>query len=1305
MEAISTSRRRDGGPLSEEDENDIDLVQSDWLLKGGINSPSFIPQFWRNKQSANSGESGSRNIYFNSESGEDDQEQQRYQNFPSNKTTSTKYDWLTFWWKWPFEQFQRLSNFYFLLVILIEFIPGVAPFSPISSIIPLVFVLGVTAIKDLWDDVNRFRADREVNTRKVTLLIQKDSTIARGAREMYIKEQTEETSTSKHFDEYLIQYRDVKVGDILKIEDGEEFPADLIFLRSSEEGGTAMIETSNLDGETSKKTKTSVWPHLIGEQEDFHKISGTIVCENPTIILDQFNASFLCSTPENTIPLTSSQILLRGAQLVNTEYIIGIVAYTGRDTKLVLNQNSIPLKTSMVQKKLNYLLIILICFVLFICFLSSIGSFLWRTYGFFQGGKTGEDYWYLNMNSRTESIGTAAKSFLTFFVLMNVIVPISLFVTLEIVKFIQSKFIEYDLDMYDEDKDLPIKVNTTNLLEELGQVQYVFTDKTGTLTNNNLIFQKCSIKGVKLDKKSLIKENKNDPNASPNLEGSSGVSESLKYLLHEMEADDIREFFLCLAICHSVYVSHPRKDEVKRKPRRKKRSGSIIGRLPNWVRLINNEAEQEAGKGQDDEEHDDDDDEEYEIKTNDEERTDEERGDIIYQASSPDEETLVKAARSVGVRLIDRTADSVILDVWGSREEYKILAEVPFTSDRRRMSVVVKKRHKQGEAKQPIRVYTKGAEDVLFEKLKDTVQQERALSTTKNHIKEFAVEGLRTLVFATKTVKKEFSVRWLKHWKRSKGTQDNNEEENLADQIESEMELLGATGVEDSLQKGVERTLRDLSKAGIKMWMLTGDKMETARNIAYTAGLLLHENQMTVSTLSADSADELEIQLDAILETLSTSRRSSFIITSPLLQSASPSTKPSQTTLKTGIVIDGNTLQLGIDSVKNKLFSTLLKSDVVVCCRVSPKQKAQVVHYVKRKRPGKSTLAIGDGANDVSMIREADVGIGIIGKEGSQASRSSDYAISQFRYLRKLLFVHGRYAYIRITMLILYSFYKNVAFTLPQFYFGFYNGFSGQTLFNAWILVLFNLVFTNLTIGLYAIWDRDVPEYLLLKNPELYDRSRMNKIFTIKNLIYWLFLGVMHSFIVYFFGGIFIWGDELSHSGQTSGLWSFGSHMAASLIIVVTIKIMLITNLWTFYHYASYLGSSGMYFVFLAVYSRLNDDMRGVFWQEIITLLYWLGLLIVVVVCMLPDFIIQSARELFYPGDHIIVAERIKLKKRANKRLPYQARSYGSVSERKEDLVQRSHSSVPIDFKVEAVEEQEELGRSEGHYKMFGWVL
>uniref|UniRef100_A0A8D0CE00 Phospholipid-transporting ATPase n=1 Tax=Salvator merianae TaxID=96440 RepID=A0A8D0CE00_SALMN len=996
--------------------------------------------------SADQEEAAARTIYLN---------QPQQSKFHDNRVSTAKYSVVTFLPRFLYEQIRKAANAFFLFIALLQQIPDVSPTGRYTTLVPLLFILTVAGIKEIIEDYKRHKADSTVNKKKTV-------------------------------GNYVLQAPPIILSSPLKY-----IVADLIIYKIllyfySEPQAMCYIETSNLDGETNLKIRQGLTQTAaLQSREDLIKMSGKI-----------------------EFPIGPDQILLRGAQIRNTQWVLGLVVYTGHDTKLMQNSTKAPLKRSNVEKVTNMQILILFCILLVMAVVSSVGALLWnRTHG--------EVIWYIGSNE-TLSVNFG-YNLLTFIILYNNLIPISLLVTLEVVKFTQALFINWDIDMYYNETDTPAMARTSNLNEELGQVKYLFSDKTGTLTCNIMHFKKCSIAGVtygQLPPSTSESCEFDDPRLLQNIEKDHPT------------ANHIREFLTLLAVCHTVV---PESD------------GNTI----------------------------------------------------IYQASSPDEGALVKGAKKLGYVFTGRTPHSVIIDALGEEETYEILNVLEFSSNRKRMSVIV--RTPEGQ----LRLYCKGADNVIFERLsKDSQYMEPTLC----HLEYFATEGLRTLCIAYADLSENTYKDWLNIYNEaSTNLKDRTQKlEECYEIIEKDLLLLGATAIEDRLQAGVPETISTLMKAEIKIWVLTGDKQETALNIGYSCRLV--SQSMSLILINEDSLDATRASLTQHCANLGDSLGKENDI---------------------ALIIDGQTLKYALSfEVRQSFLDLALSCKAVICCRVSPLQKSEIVDMVK-KHVNAITLAIGDGANDVGMIQTAHVGVGISGNEGMQATNSSDYAIAQFSYLEKLLLVHGAWSYNRVTKCILYCFYKNVVLYIIELWFAFVNGFSGQILFERWCIGLYNVIFTALPPFTLGIFERSCTQDNMLRFPQLYKITQNADGFNSR--VFWghCINALIHSIILFWFPL-----KALEHGKYCTLFFQMSSFLAqicCYVVVTVCLKAGLETTAWTKFSHLAVWGSMLLWIVFFAVYSTIwpiipiAPDMLGQAGMVLRCGYFWLGLFLVPTACLVKD--------------------------------------------------------------------------------------
>ncbi|XP_069474761.1 phospholipid-transporting ATPase IF isoform X6 [Ambystoma mexicanum] len=1015
------------------------------------------------------------------------------QKFADNRIISSKYTVWNFVPKNLFEQFRRIANFYFLIIFLVQLMID-TPTSPVTSGLPLFFVITVTAIKQGYEDWLRHKADNEVN----------------GAPVYVVRSGGLVKTRSKN----------IRVGDIVRVAKDETFPADLVLLSSERVDGSCHVTTASLDGETNLKTHFAV--------------PETAVLQSVNN-LDTLSAIVECHQPEADLyrPLGAENLLLRGARLKNTKEIFGVAVYTGMEAKMALNYKSKSQKRSAVEKSMNTFLIIYLMILLFEAILSTILKYTW------QAEEKWDEPFY---NKKTEQERNSSKilkfisDFLAFLVLYNFIIPISLYVTVEMQKFLGSFFIGWDLDLYHEETDQRAQVNTSDLNEELGQVEYVFTDKTGTLTENEMQFRECSINGIKYQEISgrLVPE---------------GVTEDFVDGLSPSLSKEEELFLKAISLCHTVHIC---KDET-----------DGLGDGPWHANGIVSQLE--------------------------------------YYASSPDEKSLIEASRRMGVTFTGTDGETMEIRCHGKPERYKLLHVLEFDPNRRRMSVIV-----QSPTGEKV-LFSKGAESAILPNAKSG-----EVHKTRHHVDEFALKGLRTLCVACRRFTAEEYQEVDRRLFEARSSLQQREER-LIDAfnfVEQDLEILGATGVEDKLQDKVQETIDALRRAGIKIWVLTGDKHETAVSVSLSCGHF-HRTMNILELVQKKSANECAEQLRQLARRLKEDH-----------------------VIQHGLVVDGSSLSLALRE-HEKLFMDVCRScSAVLCCRMAPLQKAKVVRLIKTSPEKPITLAIGDGANDVSMIQEAHVGIGIMGKEGRQAVRNSDYAIARFKFLSKLLLVHGHFYYIRIATLVQYFFYKNVCFITPQFLYQFFCLFSQQTLYDSVYLTLYNICFTSLPILMYSLFEQHVHPHVLQSKPVLYQDISKNALLGFKPFLYWTLLGFSHA-LLFFYGSYFLMGEDTSllGSGQVLkpnrqlmfGNWTFGTLVFTVMVITVTLKMALETHFWTWIHHFVTWGSIAFYFIFSLFYGGIiwpflhTQDMYFVFVQLLSSGSSWFAIIIIITTCLFLD--------------------------------------------------------------------------------------
>uniref|UniRef100_A0A7M4F8Q3 Phospholipid-transporting ATPase n=1 Tax=Crocodylus porosus TaxID=8502 RepID=A0A7M4F8Q3_CROPO len=1065
----------------------------------------------------------------------------------SNCIKTSKYNIVTFLPVNLFEQFQEVANTYFLFLLILQLIPQISSLSWFTTIVPLVLVLTITAVKDATDDYFRHKSDNQVNNRQSQVLING------------ILQQE--------------QWMNVRVGDIIKLENNQFVAADLLLLSSSEPHGLCYIETAELDGGELGP------PLLLSPAQGCEMLPcgpsappGEVICETPNNKLDKFSGTLYWK--ENKYLLSNQNMLLRGCVLRNTEWCFGLVIFAGGDTKLMQNSGRTKFKRTSIDRLMNTLVLWIFGFLVCMGVILAFGNAIWEY-------KVGARFqMYLPWDTAVDSAAFSGfLSFWSYIIILNTVVPISLYVSVEVIRLGHSYFINWDKKMYCAKRRTPAEARTTTLNEELGQVEYIFSDKTGTLTQNIMVFSKCSVHGRSYG------EQRGTAGCSPCLHPQ--CPEPVDFSFNPLA--DPRFRFWDAGLLAAVQLGNPHVHE--------------FFRLLSLCHTVMSEEKNE--------------------------------GELYYKAQSPDEGALVTAARNFGFVFRARTPKTITVHELGHAITYQLLAILDFNNVRKRMSVIV--RNPEGK----IRLYCKGADTILLERLHPANLE--LASITTDHLNEYAGEGLRTLVLAYKDLEEGYYGDWAERLRRASLAPDAREDRlaRLYDEVEHDMMLLGATAIEDKLQQGVPETIAILTLANIKIWVLTGDKPETAVNIGYSCKMLTDD--MTEVPGENDGWVTLHgewvllpreaLLLQADLRAGSHRRR-----VCPGHQRAQPGTGAwgEQRQLITcsylqmlplpgpGWMLSPAAHALEAD-MELEFLETACACKAVICCRVTPLQKAQVVELVKKYKKA-VTLAIGDGANDVSMIKTAHIGVGISGLEGIQAVLAADYSFSQFKFLQRLLLVHGRWSYLRMCKFLCYFFYKNFAFTMVHFWFGFFCGFSAQTVYDQYFITLYNIVYTSLPVLAMGVFDQDVPEQRSMEYPKLYEPGQLNLLFNKREFFICIAQGIYTSVLMFFIPyGVF--ADATRDDGaQLADYQSFAVTVATSLVIVVSVQIGLDTGFWTAINHFFIWGSLAVYFAILfAMHSnglfqmfpnqfRFVGNAQNTLAQPIV----WLTIALTTVVCIMP---------------------------------------------------------------------------------------
>ncbi|KAM0756281.1 phospholipid-translocating P-type ATPase [Meredithblackwellia eburnea MCA 4105] len=1289
--------------------------------------------------------------------------------FESNQVLTSKYNIFTFIPRNLIEQFRRVANIFFLVLVILQFFPKFTTVSPGLSALPLIVVLLITAIKDGYEDLKRHQSDRAINGIKVLALrgkfhnpnqtrkksrsfglppfltsifikkrldeeaeeaeedrsaerkkgfwgkkkvrrptIQKkksDSDAVTGTPTLKVtKDDGGATTPTKdksapgtpgapkveaaiprpqdreegdfyedevdalphdapgrekekgslhvphiHLPDALMHHQekenaiwvkecweDLKVGDFVRLRGDESVPADMIVCATSEEENVCYVETKNLDGETNLKSRTAI-PELTALRTSTaiaEKAKFTIESEAPDVNMFTYNAAVVLHDGQLDkagrplkCPVTLNTMLLRGTVVRNTDWVIGCVVMTGRDTKIVLNSGGTPSKRSKVERQMNPMVFLNLFILALMCIMCAVVDSVLESrdvgrgaYWLFRDDRPGD-------NPNINGLITFANAMITF----QNIVPISLYISIEFVRLLQAYFIWADNDIALRSGGTKRRTiaRSWNLSDDLGQIEYIFSDKTGTLTQNAMLFRQCSIAG-----KTYIGDEVQPDNTEPAQSATSsddaatrvpsGQNDSQEDV--DKEDGDKKKVKLAdqvLAAFHDSQIDADLADKGS------KQSDAIYAFFSNLALCHTVLAAEEDGL-------------------------------ISYKAQSPDEAALVQAAADVGFVFLGR--DKNILRIQTPTDpdvvEYELLNVIEFSSARKRMSVVLRRLNSGGDGESLV-LLTKGADNIIFERLGPG--NEEMKKKTDNALEAFANEGLRTLCLAYKPLDEDEYDQWEREYHEASTVIDGREAamEAVAERLEQNLRLLGATAIEDRLQDGVPEAIADLKRAGLKIWVATGDKLETAIAIGKTCNLLSRDMNLIIikggeygqpnsAYAQLKSAMERFFNAGSLIAQMENQPPDEVAVNRPPLNRATTGVSGitdivgadnGQRPGGYGLVIDGSSLRHALSEpfTKDLLLELGTRCRAVICCRVSPLQKALIVRLVKDGL-GVMCLAIGDGANDVSMIQAADIGVGVAGEEGLQAVNSSDYAIGQFRFLQRLLLVHGHFSYMRNSNMIVNFFYKEIIGIGILFWFQFYCAYSATTVYEYTYLLFWNVIWTLLPVIAIGVFDRTISDRVLMQVPELYERGRRGLLFGLKRFCVYMLDGIYQSAMIYFFL-VYTYNTTTSGSdGWDVTMFEFSTVMAIAAVLACNMYNGLNTRSWTWWVLGSVLAGPVLILCYTAVYAAFPPSL---IWTTVYgynhflwpSAYFWFGAILTIVLSLIPRYLYRFLSENYFPND------------------------------------------------------------------------
>ena len=979
-------------------------------------------------------------------------------------------------------QYAKPLSLYFLFITGLLFIKQISPWNPLTQLIPVLLVLSISVFRETMQELERQREDKRLNLQKTTVNINGEWT---------------ETC-----------WKDVIVGHVVMVSADAPAPADLVMVASSAAGNTAYIQTTNLDGETNFKSRCGVDKaaaaidkmtsgpggkdaeqiiiHAEPPRSDLDWFQGEIVYQQGSTstgqqppVGNESNTSASSTGSLTVEKLSVRNFIPREAVVRGTDWIIGIVVYTGKDTKVLLGHQRPAYKVSKIDRTTDLLILVILFLQVSLAVFMGVGGAL---------TSSGVPRWWLDPALTASTALRGVFDMLSCIILVTQMIPISLVISLEIAKVYQAKLMEADVEIPG------FKAASQALNDDLGQIGYVLSDKTGTLTSNELVLKVATVAGKPFPDLSTLR-------------------------IAAAANPQVAMFIEALAVCHDISPTWTNVDTVKS-------ARKSIALLRSDAKQRHKLMESSGGVTP--------------VEDLNSGRMKLPLG-LSYCGASPDEICLVQAcAESLGRVLHKRThSEMVFSDQRKGEVRYEVARFFEFDNARRRSSIAVWDKDNTS-----VTIYVKGSDDAVLPRCK-AEDDPLVLRETESSLNFYAKQSLRTLVFAYKRMTK---TEWSALVAKYDAAKDSA---GLIDEVESNLTLLACTGTEDRLQDGVQGSIQRMRTAGIAVWMITGDKLDTATEISKSANLI--SANMKIVTIDLGDSPSAVAKTDCLVELESELNR----VDGPPVAA----------------VVTGRSIRhLAADT---RFIQGLLRCQAVVVCRSTKDQKAVMVELVQTAvQKDVLVLAIGDGANDVPMIKKADVGVGIAGKEGRQAAQNADYVITQFSHLDRLLLFHGRLNYVRTSKMVLYFLFKNLVLCLPFIiHAAIVSMYSSSALASETMGLSFNAVLTAFPVFALGLVERDLSpndhlvsvdgirsDELAQAYPRLYVTGRKNHMFS-RHLLGSMFVAaVIAGCWIYLVTAVPLVSTAINAAGLLADHWTVSDMYFIGVFIVDTVAVILVSD-------------------------------------------------------------------------------------------------------------------------------------------------
>ncbi|OMJ73757.1 hypothetical protein SteCoe_27502 [Stentor coeruleus] len=1085
--------------------------------------------------------------------------------YPGNKLKLSRYSILTLVPKNLFEQFHRTSNIWFLIVSIFQLIPfQLNPTDSWTTIVPLSILLVLTLIKDAYCDHWLRKKDTVFNNL------------------VYLCWNGEKFVNTKS--------QDILVGQFVMVKENQIIPADMIIV-STQKQGSIFLDMSKLVGFTSLVSKVPVERfakilNMDNETLQMGKIQGKLMLAEPTSDYSIFSGSFKFDKIPGAIDIDVKNVLFRGGTLKGESLIIGLAAYCGQETKIQMNTFPLKRKQSQLEKTVNRWVIYILLVLIIVVFLSVMG------------------FYYIGIDNTSSY--TALEPLITFTLLYNNIVPISLFMVIDIIRVAQNFFFSRRFKN--------IVYNTENVNENMGQADFLLTDKTGTITSSKLSLKSCLIGEKKYEDGILpaINQQDNDQAHDTNtyLVGNSARHPSVYFstfaeLKNELVEESIYStvwlFVRGMAMCNSLY----------------------------------------------------------------------QRNSVFY--GSHDEVALVEACKDLGVNVDIPLANLIELkhEASSNKAYYRIVANRPFTTEKRKSRSLIEEAEGTGI------LYVKGAANAMLPLLNIS---DHSLYNIKTNLKEMKAKGLRTMILAYKKISAEEILETKSKIQRIKKSLLNPESriEAMFKELEKNLKFLGITGMSEDMLPGSIETLRLLKSSGMKLWMVSSDSLTNTFLVAKQAEIIEPDSKIIelvginteISCTKvlikaaksmifkqghinvAPSSQEVEVRRRSRIgeETTVTSDNETFVersvqeLSNRILQRMNSDlenelklilSKPFEPSeLDYSVIVDRKTFLLALKDIDSRrlLLCLLICAKSVCFVDLMPIDKGNVVKLLKENTRFKPlVICVGSGEGDISMLQTSDVGIGINHGDDSLLHNYSDVVVRNFTELEIVLLGEGHWNYTRLSKAILLYLYKNCFLTLVTFAYTFLCNFSGTSVFNASLLIGFNLFFTSLPILVIGIFDQDLTYGKIMSHPQIYTIGINGLMFNMKKLLAYMGMGIFQGIILVIL--VFVgYPKILTPTGETEDLTSLGTIIYITLVGSVLLQIYIETFCYSLLYYISQFLSIIFLIIFIIIVGETkfpNDELLGVGTLLRSSPISLITMFLTSLFCVLPSYIAYNCIEFF----------------------------------------------------------------------------